>query len=128
MRLRLRDWGYEASREGCQEWLRKYCRSGGSTEGNAAVYELYRQDLRGWYYVDQLSPTDLQTKLVQRHGVYADRAHLVAWLKRSAQQPDTLDNNERIHGNPCGEYALQRLQVGARPADVAADLLREYVI
>ena len=40
MRLRLRDWGYEASREGCQEWLRRYRTGDASTEGNAAVYEL----------------------------------------------------------------------------------------
>ena len=77
MRQRLRGWGYDVSREACQEWLRKYRFAGPGIDGNPAVYALYRQDLRSWWYVDRLSPTMLQEKLAREHGVYADRSNLV---------------------------------------------------
>ena len=57
MQLRLRGWGYAVSREAYREWLRKSRLAGSATEGNCAVFELYRQDLRTWWYVDRLSPT-----------------------------------------------------------------------
>ena len=128
MQLRLRGWGYDVSREACQEWLRKYRLAGSATEGICAVFELYRQDLRDWWYVDRLSPTKLQEKYVQVHGVYAERAYLVRWLSIPAQHLDSLDKNEIIHANPCGEYALQRLQRGARTGGVVLELLREYLV
>ena len=52
----------------------------------------------------------------------------VQWLRMPAQQPETLDNNESIHANPCGEFVLQRLQQGAKPAEVAQEVLREYLV
>ena len=45
-----------------------------------------------------------------------------------AQQLNVLNNNESIHADPCGQYALERLQEGARPADVSRELLREYLV
>ena len=45
-----------------------------------------------------------------------------------AQQLETLENNESIHANPCGEYAVRRLQMGARSADVQHELLHEYLV
>ena len=72
--------------------------------------------------------TQLQSKFSMEHGVYADRKNMVQWLRSPAQQPQCLENNESIHGNPCGEYALQRLQRGAKPAEVVSELLREYLV
>ena len=34
-----------------------------------------------WYYVDGMTPTELQEKYRLECGVYADRAYLVRWLK-----------------------------------------------
>ena len=44
----------------------------GGIDGNASVYTLSRQDLQRWYYVDQITPTQLQHKYRTDHGVYAD--------------------------------------------------------
>ena len=77
----LRTWGYDATRESCQEWLRTYRLSDGGKDGGAGVYRLSRQQLQRWHYVDKLSPTALQDRYRSECGVYAHRAHLIRWLK-----------------------------------------------
>ena len=64
-----------------QEWLRAYRFGGGARDGGAGVFVLSRQQLQRWHHVDKLSPTALQEKYRVECGVYADRAHLVRWLK-----------------------------------------------
>ena len=81
MRKKLQTWGYVASREASQEWLRGYRLGDGAKDGGAGVYVLSRQQLQRWYHVDKLSPTELQDKYRVECGVYADRAHLVRWLQ-----------------------------------------------
>ena len=64
-----------------QEWLRGYRLGGGGKDGGAAVYLLSRQQLQKWWYVDKMTPTELQEKYRVECGVYADRAHLVRWVQ-----------------------------------------------
>ena len=64
-----------------QEWLRGYRLGDGAKDGGVGVYVLSRQQLQRWYYVDGLSATELQEKYRSECGVYADRSHLVRWLK-----------------------------------------------
>ena len=90
--------------------------------GNCAVYTLSRQDLRQWYYVDKLTPTELQQKYLDEHGVFAHRSHLITWLKAAAQKPQRLENNESIHSHVCGEFVLELLQNGKRPEAVITEL------
>ena len=120
--------GYGATREACQECLRSYRIGGARREGNSSVYALSRQDLRRWCYGDKLSPTALQEKHLQEHGVFADRSHMVQWCGRPAQRPETLDSSESIHAHPSGEYVLERLQAGTNPVDVVEGLMREHLV
>ena len=65
-----------------QEWLRSYRLGDGAKDGGVGVYTLSRQQLQRWYHVDKITdPTALQEKYRVECGVYADRAHLVRWLK-----------------------------------------------
>ena len=77
----LRTWGYEPTRESCQEWLRTYRLSDGGKDGGAGVYRLSRQQLQRWHYVDKLSPTELQDRYRSECGVYAHRGNLIRWPK-----------------------------------------------
>ena len=128
MKSKLQTWGYEASRESCQEWLKRYRLGDGAKDGGVAVYDVYREDLLRWYHVDSLGPTAMQDRLRAEHGVYADRSHLLSWLKAAAQVLPTLDNNESIHTHACGEYVLDRLQNGVSAEAVVEGLLREYLV
>ena len=69
-----------------QEWLRGYRLGGGVKDGGVAVYLLSRQQLQKWWYVDKMTPTELQEKYRVECGVYAHRAHLVRWLKVYMQE------------------------------------------
>ena len=80
MRRRLRAWGYDASREGCQEWLRLYRMGDGAQEGGAGVWAASRQQLLRWYHVEKLGPQALQDRYRQECGLYADRSHLTRWV------------------------------------------------
>ena len=73
MYQRLIDWGYYATVEACFIWVTSYRLVSGGIDGNASVYTLSRQDLQRWYYVDQLSPTQLQHRYLTVHGVYSER-------------------------------------------------------
>ena len=64
-----------------QEWLRGYRLGGGGKDGGAAVYLLSRQQLQKWWYVDKMTPTELQEKYRVECGVYADRGNLVRWVQ-----------------------------------------------
>ena len=128
MKQHLRTWGYDVSREACMNWLRTYRLRLLAKDGCNAVYKLSLHDLQYWYHVDKLSPSDLQERYLQVHGIYADRAHLVSWLNAPAQALSILENNESILSDACGEYALQALQNGKRPEEVVELLLREYLV
>ena len=78
--------------------------------------------------VDQLGPTALQDKFRSEYGVYADRGHLLRWLKAPSQALRIFSNNEDIHSHPCGEYVLESLQHGATPEAVVEGLLKEYLV
>ena len=92
------------------------------------MYTLYRQSLLRWHHVDQLTPQQLQERFLYEHGQWAHCDHLQTWLKAAAQALPILENNEDIHSHPCGEYVLEQLQQGARPADVVQGLLQEYLV
>ena len=97
-------------------------------DGNNAVYAASKADLQYWYHVEKLSPTALQQRYLEEHGVFADRAALVRWLKAPAQKLQQLDTNECIHSHACGEYVLDELQRGAMATDVVDGLLRKYLV
>ena len=115
MYQRLIVWGYYATVNACRDWLERHRLLCGGIDGNASVYTLSRQDLQRWYYVDQLTPTELQRRYLTEHGVYAHRANLIAWLKADAQKPEKLEFNECIHSHAAGEYVLIQLQKGKSP-------------
>ena len=69
-----------------QEWLRGYRLGGGGKDGGAAVYLLSRQQLQKWWYVDKMTPTELQEKYRVECGVYAHKAHLVKWVQVHMQE------------------------------------------
>ena len=75
MKSKLQTWGYEASRESCQEWLKRYRLGDGAKDGGVAVYDVYREDLLRWYHVDRLGPAAMQDRLRAEHGVYAHRSN-----------------------------------------------------
>ena len=125
----LLSWGYRATQEACRNWLEKH-RLGtfAGVDGGVSTYTLYRQHLLRWHFVDELSPLDVQQRLLSRHGVWAHRGNLQQWLKAPGQQLPALENNQDIHAHPCGEYVLEQLQTGVRPADVVRALLEEYLV
>ena len=67
---------------------------------------VWKADLQSWYHVEKLTPTELQQRYLEEHGVFANRAALVRWLKGPAQKLQQLDSNECIHSHACGEYVL----------------------
>ena len=109
----LASWGYEVKSFVCRSWLAQYRLEGAQTQGNSAVFELSRTDLRRWYYVEKLTPAQLQERYLQEHGVYAHHNSLLQWLRAPAQAPERLENdNESMHQHACGEYILEQLQRG----------------
>ena len=110
MLQRLLLWGYEATQWACRQWLRRYRLQRHGVEGNAAVYNLYHRDLRTWYYVDELSRSELAEKLYEVHGVLVpDEANLVSWLQADAQKPEKLEFNECIHSHASCDFVLSQL-------------------
>ena len=109
---KLRTWGYDASREGCQEWLRKYRLGDGAKDGGVGVYVFSPQDLQRWFHVEKLSPSDLQERYWVECGVYADRSSLVCSLHAPAQALPYLQDNIDVLSNPCGAHVLHQLQNG----------------
>ena len=128
MHIRLLDWGYYASQSTCREWICSYRLVLGGIDGNASVYTLSRQDLQKWYYVEKLSPTEIQKRYLMEHGVYAHRNNLMTWLKADAQKPEKLEFNECIHSHAAGEYVLLSLQRGIRAHEVVATLMSRYLV
>ena len=128
MLRKLLEWGYRATRESCQEWLKQYRLGDGAKDGGVGVLNLSRQDLLRWHHVEKLGPTAIQERYRSECGVYAHRAHLQRWLAAPAQALPRLENNEDIHAHACGEYVLERLQEGAMPQAVVEGLLREYLV
>ena len=92
-------------------WLRTYRLRLLAKDGCHVVYKLSLHDLQYWYHVDKLSPSDLQERYLQVHGIYADRGNLVSWLNAPAQALPILENNESMLSNACGEFALQAYDV-----------------
>ena len=64
-----------------QEWLRQYLHGEPARLGGSGVYELSRQQLQRWHFVDGMTPTELQEKYRVECGVYADRRNLQLWLQ-----------------------------------------------
>ena len=64
-----------------QEWLRLYLHGEPARLGAFGAFELSREQLLRWHFVDGMTPTELQEKYRVECGVYADRAHLQQWLK-----------------------------------------------
>ena len=128
MYQRLMDWGYYATQEACRKWFDMYRLVSGGIDGNASVYILSRQDLQRWYYVDQLTPTQLQRKYFTEHGVYSHSADLVSWLQANAQKPEKLEFTECIHAHVAGEYVLSQPQQGKSPEYVVSELRSRYLV
>ena len=59
-------------------------------DGGAGVFALSREQLQRWYFVEEMSPTQLQQKYRVECGVYADRAALVKWLRVLLQNPECI--------------------------------------
>ena len=128
MLQRLTEWGYHCTKQSCTTWLSKYRELIGGIDGNAAIFTLARQDLRKWYYVDELTPKQIQVKYREDYGVFADAANLGKWLRAEAQKPEKLEFNESIHAHPAGEYVLLQLQNGMKPEDVVSELMKRYIV
>lgn len=128
MARRLLAWGFRASEALCREWLVKYRLGDNARAGNAAVFELSRQDLRRWYHVEGLSAWQLQQKYREVHGVYADSRYLYRWIRAPAQSLDVFENNEDIHTHACGEYVLAQLQNGIDVVEVVRLLREQYLV
>ena len=128
MYQRIMDWGYSATEEACRSWLSLYRLVSGGVDGNSSVYTLSRQDLQRWYYVEQLSETQLQRKYLLEHGVYAHRKHLTTWLQADAQKPEKLEFNECIHAHAAGEFVLRQLQHGKTAEYVVSELMSRYLV
>ena len=128
MRHTLLDWGYYATVDACRTWLASYRLVSGGIDGNASVYTLSRQDLQRWYYVDQLTPTQLQHRYLTEHGVYSHRKHLTTWLNADAQKPEKLEFNECIHAHAAGEFVLRQLQLGKTAEYVVSELMSRYLV
>ena len=47
----LRTWGYQATMQAIREWFSRYRHAAGARDATMALYNLYRQDLRQWFYV-----------------------------------------------------------------------------
>ena len=104
MQEKLESWGYAVTQEGCRVWLQKYRLVSKAKDGNTAVYAASKADLKYWYHVEKLSPTELHQRYLQEHGVFADRANLYSWMKAPAQKLQQLDTNECIHSHACVLY------------------------
>ena len=128
MRRRLLEWGYEATQEACRAWFSLYRLVSGGIDGHALVFILSRIDLRNWYYIDNLSATQIQRKYLLEHGVNSHRNNLMYWLQAEAQKPDKLEFNESIHSHPSGEFVLQQLQNGIAPQVVVSQLMGRYLV
>ena len=122
------DWGSYATRDACRTWLASYRLVSGGIDGNASVYTLSRQDLQKWYYVEKLTPTQLQRRYLTEHGVYSDRKHLATWLNADAQKPEKLEFNECIHSHAAGEFVLRQLQLGKTAEYVVSELMSRYLV
>ena len=110
----LASWGYSVKAFVCRSWLGQYRLEGAQMQGNAAVFGLSRTDLRRWYYVEKLTPTQLQERYMNEHGVYAHHQRLVEWLRAPAQALERLERDiESMHQHACGEYILEQLQTGS---------------
>jgi hypothetical protein len=71
MRQRLADWGYAASRESCQEWLRTHRQNRQDVRfGGASVWQEHSEQLKRWYHVDKMGPTELQDMYRSELGIY----------------------------------------------------------
>ena len=128
MQRRLLAWGFDATQRSCRKWLERYRLGDGARDGSVSVYVLSRQDLQRWHYVDGLTPQQLVAKYRVETGIFAHADNVVQWLKAPAQQLLKLENNVDMHSHACGEYVLDELQRGAKPADVAQQLLSKYLI
>ena len=128
MQSRLLSWGFEVSLPACRGWLDKYRMSIAGVHGNTAVFELSRQMLQRWYFVDHLSPFTIRQKYLAECGVWAHDRNIKVWLDAPAQQLPHLCNNEDVHSHPCGDFVLQQLQEGVSPREVVGRLLEQYLV
>ena len=81
---------YESIHLASQEWLRRYRMGCAGVDGGVGVFALSREQLQRWYFVEEMSPTQLQQKYRVECGVYADRAALVKWLRVLLQNPECV--------------------------------------
>ena len=65
---------------------------------------------------------------LSEHGVLAHRQNLQTWLELPAQKLQYLEASEAVHSNASGEFALRRMQEGARLSDVVKELRSEYLV
>ncbi len=121
-------WGFDVSVAVCRLWLAKYRLGQGVKDGSHGVFELSRQDLRRWYYIDGLRDSALQRKYRTSCGIHADRVILTRWVQASAQVLDSFDNNEDVYAHAAGEYVLEQLQEGVAAADVVQMLRERYLV
>ena len=128
MRSRLLSWGFEVSAKACEGWLEKYRMGIAGVHGNTAVFELSRQILQRWYFVDHLSAFTIRQKYLAECGVWAHDRNIKVWLDAPAQQLPHLCNNEDVHSHPCGDFVLQQLQEGVSPREVVDRLLEQYLV
>lgn len=128
MKRQLLSWGYDVSLNVCLSWLSLYQVGDGAQDGGASIFARSREQLRRWYYVDQLRGRFLQDKYRQVCGVYANIGVLQSWLMSPLQAPEMLQNNVDMHSHACGEYVLSRLQAGEGADAVADMLLQEYLV
>ena len=93
----------------------------GAKDGGVGVYVLSRQQLQRWWYVDELSATELQEKYRSECGVYAHRSNLVRWLK-AWPFPNILYVLFFVESSP---FVESRYQLSGFPCEVHPIIIRK---
>ena len=94
----------------------------------AAGFELVREDLMRWYYIEGLRGVALRDRYLGTHGVLADERNLQRWVEQRANKPAKLETEVSFHAHACGEYVLARLQEGCSARDVAKAIHWEFLV
>ena len=94
----------------------------------AAGFELVREDLMRWYYIEGLRGVALRDRYLGTHGVLADQRNLQRWVEQRANKPAKLETEVSFHAHACGEYVLARLQEGCSARDVAKAIHWEFLV
>ncbi len=83
MKSKLQIWGYDASREACEQLLKRYRLGYGSMDGGVGEYDVYRDDLLRWYHAECLGLMALQYRFLAEHLLGIGRSYRIQVLRRA---------------------------------------------